>query len=95
MDTVVWSQPRPFRSHFRSDKIFQFFLAKSKIQWIFVNLQLFELVYITDFGEEVLVQPQKLQFCVLKNEEPDSDWFFEFNLWFGEFNFIQWVVHMI
>ena len=38
-ETVNWSQPLPFRSHFRSFTIFQFFFGKSKIQRICVHLQ--------------------------------------------------------
>ena len=95
VDTVVRSQSLPFNSHFRSYTVFQIFLGKSKIQRICVHFQLFELVYITESGEEVLVQLQFLHLCVMKNEEPDNDWLFVFNLCYGEFNFIQWIVHMI
>ena len=75
--------------------IFQFFLGKSKIQQTCVHFQLFELVYNTEPGEEVVVQLQHSQICVLKNGELDSDWFFVFNLRYGEFNFIQSIVHII
>ena len=73
IDTVILSQPLPFRSHVRSSTIFQFFLVKSKIQRICVHFQLFELVYITESGEVVVVQLQHSHFCVLKNEEADNE----------------------
>ena len=83
IDTVIWSQPLPFQSHFSSYTIFQFFLGKNQIQRICVHFQLLELVDITESGEEVLVHLQHSQFCVLKNEESDNDWFIVFNLCFG------------
>ena len=89
IDTVIRLHPLRFRSLFRSYTIFQFFLGKSKIQQICDHFKLVELVYITESGEEIVVQLQHSQFCVLKNEEPDNDWLFVFNLCFGEFNFIQ------
>ena len=46
------------------------FLGKSKIHRICVHFQLFELVYITETGEEVVVQLQKSQFWSL----PFEDW---------------------
>ena len=93
IDTVNWSQPLPLHSHFRSYRTFQFLLGEGKIQPVCVHFQLFELVHITASGEEVVVQLQHSQFSVLKNEELDNDWFFVFNLFFGEFKFIQWFVH--
>ena len=50
------------------------------MQRICVQFHFFELVYITESGEEVVVQLQHSQFCVLKNEEAENDWFFVFNL---------------
>ena len=94
-DTLTWLQPLPFSFHFRSYAIFQVFLGKSKIQRICVHFQLFEFAYNAESGEEVVLQLQQSHFCVLKNEEPDNDWFFVFNLYFDEFNFIQRIVHMI
>ena len=55
INTAIWTQPLPFRSHFRSYTIFQFFLGKSKVQQICLHFQLFELVYITESGEEVVL----------------------------------------
>ena len=95
IDTVISLQLLPFRSHFRSDTTFQFFLGKSKVQRICVHFQPFEIVYITESGEKIVVQLQHSQFCVLKNEQPDNDWFVVFNLSFGEFKFLQWIVQMI
>ena len=95
IDTVILSQALPFRSHFRFDTIFQFCLGKNRIQRIRVRFQLFELHYITEFGEEVEVQFPHSQFCVLKNEEPDNGRFFVSNLCLGKFNFIQCIVLMI
>ena len=85
----------PFGSHFRSDTIFEFFLGKSKIQRTCVRYQHFELVNITEIGDKVVVQLEQSQLCVLMKEEPDIDWLFVFNLCFVEFNFRQWIVHMI
>ena len=65
------------------------------MQRVCVHFQLSELVDITESGEEVVVKIQHSKFCVLKNEKPENDWFFVFNLCFGEFSFIRWVVHMI
>ena len=95
IDTVIWSQPLPFSSHFRSYAIFQFFLGKSKIRRIFVHFQLFELVYIKELGGKVVVKLQHSQFCVLKNEEYDNDWFFVFDLCFDELSFLKLFVHFI
>ena len=64
-------------------------------QRICVHFYLLEIVYITESGEEVLVPFQLSKLCVLKNEEADNDWLFVFNLTFGEFNIIQWIVHTI
>ena len=69
--------------HFRPDKFFQFLLGKSKIQLKCVHFQLFELFYVTEFGEKVVVHFQYSLFCILKNEEADNDWLFVFNLCFG------------
>ena len=100
IDTVIWLQPLPFHSHFRSDTILQFFLGKSWIQQIGVHFQLFEHVHITEFGEEVVVQLKHSQFCVLKIEGPNNDWLFVISLCFGEFClhglFFTWsFVHMM
>ena len=70
IDTVIWSQPLPFPFHFRSDTIVQFFPDKSKIQQFCDYFQLFEIVYLTDFSEAVVVQFQHSQVCVLENEGP-------------------------
>ena len=85
--TVISSQRLPFCSHFMCDTLFQFFLGKIKIHRIL--FQLIELVNITEFGREVVLQLQLPQFCKLKNEEPDTACFFVFNLCFSEFNFIR------
>ena len=95
IDTVILSQLQPFLSHFRCDAIFQFFFRKSKIQRICVRFQLCELVYVREFGEKVVVKLQHSQFSVVKIEEPDNYGLFVFNLCFGEFNFIQRIVHML
>ena len=57
-DTIVASQLLPFRSYFRSDTTFHFFLGKSKVLRICNHFQILELVYITEFVEEVLVPLQ-------------------------------------
>ena len=67
--TVIWSQHLPFRSHFRSCTNFQLFLGKSRIQRICVHFQLFELVFITESAEQVVIHLKHSQFCVLKNEK--------------------------
>ena len=95
IDTVIWSPALTFCSRFRSDIIFQFFLGKSKIQQICVASQNFEQNNATHLTEKDAAQLQHSRFCVLKNEESDNDWFFVFNLCFGEVNFIQRVVQMI
>ena len=68
IDTVIRSQPLPFCSHFMSYTIFQFFLGKSKTQQIQVHFQLFQLVYITESGEE-LVGGTAPTIAVLRIEE--------------------------
>ena len=57
------------------DSICQFLLSKSKTQRISIHLQLFELVYITDFSGIVVEEFQISNFCVLKVEKPDKDCF--------------------
>ena len=44
---------------------------------------------------KIVVRLQHPPFFVLKNEGADNNWLFVLNLWFGEFNFIQGIVHMI
>ena len=95
IDRVIWPQPLPFHSRFRSDTIFQFFLSTKKIQRLCVCFYFIVIVHITEFGEEVVVLLRHSQFCVLKTEKLDNDWHSVFSLCLGEFNFVQWFALMI
>ena len=75
--------------------VIRFSSSFGKIKIHRILFQLIELVNITEFGGEVVLQLQLPQFCKLKNEQPETAWFFVFNLCFSEFKFIRRIVHMI